>query len=123
MRGMATGANNSDKRTAVDHQGQAGGAAMAGGQRFQAKVTAWWSARILLETPIGQAYGIPAVSVARRLYCEAPDSIDDIRVELSGNEKIFGQCKTSLSLSTRANSKWSSVLAQFYGELERASPP
>lgn len=96
---------------------------MAGGQRFQAKVTAWWSARILLETPIGQAYGIPAVSVARRLYCEAPDSIDDIRVELSGDETIFGQCKKSLSLSTRANSKWSSVLAQFYGELAWASPP
>ena len=120
---MAIGTNNSEQPTVVNRQGEAGGAAMAGGQRFQAQVTAWWSARILLETPIGQAYGIPAVSAARRLYSEAPDSVDDIRVELSGDERIFGQCKRSLSLSTRANSKWASVLAQFYGELERASPP
>lgn len=103
-------------------KGDAGGAAMAGGQRFQARVTAWWGARILLETPVGQAYGIAAMSIAQRLYCEAPDSVDDIRVELSGNERIFGQCKIGLSLSAQIDSKLASVLAQFYGELERATP-
>jgi hypothetical protein len=106
----------------VNVKGDAGGAAMSGGQRFQARVTAWWGARILLETPVGEAYGITAMSVAERLYCEAPDSVDDIRVELSGNERIFGQCKTSLSLTARVDSKLASVIGQFYGELERAVP-
>jgi hypothetical protein len=103
----------------ANRRGGAGGAAMASGQRFQAQVTAWWSARVLLQTAIGQAYGLPAISVAERIYCETSDSIDDIRIELSADGKIFGQCKTGLSLSTGEDSEWASVLSEFYGELER----
>jgi len=87
---------------------------------FQVRVTAWWGARILLETPIGEAYGIAAISYAQRLYCEAQTALT-IRVELSGNERIFGQCKTRLSVTARMDSKLASVLAQFYGELERTA--
>lgn len=98
----------------------AGGAAMAGGARFQARVSAWYCARILLQTPvIGQEFDLPATSIAERIYCETKDSIDDLRVELTGNGKIYGQCKTSMSLSTKTNSEWASVLIQFYKELEK----
>jgi len=98
----------------------AGGAATAGGIRFQARVSAWYCARILLQTPaIGQDFDLPATSIAERIYCETKDSIDDLRVELTGNGKIYGQCKTSISLSTGTSSKWASVLIQFYKELEK----
>src|SRR5689334_7474376 len=105
-----------------DGNGRGGGAAMSGGQRFQAQVTAWWAARVLLQTQIGQPYGLPAVSVAKRIYCETTDSIDDIRIEVSGGNRIFGQCKRTLSLSTSAESEWASVISQFYGELMQPSP-
>lgn len=101
---------------------KAGGAAMAGGERFQARVTAWYAARILLQTSaIGQEFDLPATSIAERIYCETKDSVDDLRVELTGKERIYGQCKTSLSLSTTVKSEWASVLIQFYEELERIS--
>ena len=101
---------------------RAGGAAMAGGQRFQAQVTAWWCARILLQTRNGQRFDLPATSTPERIYCETTDSIDDFRVEFSGNGRVFGQCKRSLSLSTNIESEWASVLKQFYNELERVPP-
>lgn len=95
----------------------AGGAAMAGGQRFQARVTAWWAARILLQTrAVGQVFNLSPLSIAERLYCETTDSTDDIRIEFTQGEKIFGQCKTSLSLSILLDSQWASVLLQFYNE-------
>lgn len=101
---------------------KAGGAAMAGGERFQARVTAWYAARILLQTSaIGLEFDLPATSIAERIYCETKDSVDDLRVELTGKERIYGQCKTSLSLSTTVKSEWASVLIQFYEELERIS--
>ena len=106
-----------------DRRGQGGGAAMSGGQRFQAQVTAWWAARVLLQTQIGQPYGLPAVSVAERIYCETADSVDDIRIEVSGGSRIFGQCKRSLSLSPSGESEWAAVVSQFYGELMQPSPP
>lgn len=96
-----------------------GGAAMAGGQRFQAQVTAWWGARILLQTPIGHPFDLPAIAIAERIYSETTDSVDDIRLELSGQERIFGQCKRSLSLSNKSDSVWASVLIQFFEELKR----
>jgi hypothetical protein len=102
---------------------RAGGAAMAGGQRFQARVTAWWCARILLQTPgVGEPFDLPPTSVAERVYCETTDSVDDIRVELTGGEQIFGQAKRSLILSSSPGGVWASVLIQFYGELQRALP-
>jgi hypothetical protein len=98
----------------------AGGSAMSLGARFQARVSAWYCARILLQTPaIGQDFDLPATSIAERIYCETKDSIDDLRVELTGKDKIYGQCKTSLSLSSKTNSEWASVLIQFYKELEK----
>jgi hypothetical protein len=101
---------------------KAGGAAMAGGERFQARVAAWYAARILLQSPaIGQEFDLPATSIAERISCETQDSVDDLRVDLTGNEKIYGQCKTSLSLSTKTDSEWASVLIQFYKELAQIS--
>ena len=106
----------------ISRAGTGGGATMAGGQRFQAQVSSWWAARVLLQTQIGQPYGLPAVSVAERIYCETPDSIDDIRVEVASGKRIFGQCKRGLNLSTNLESEWASVLSQFYGELLRRPP-
>ncbi len=49
---------------------KAGGAAMAGGERFQARVAAWYAARILLQTPaIGQEFDLPATSIADYWFC------------------------------------------------------
>lgn len=101
---------------------RAGGAAMARGQRFQAQVTAWWCARMLLQTPVGQRYDLPPVSTPERIYCETTDSVDDLRVEFSGNGRVYGQCKRSLTLSNNIESEWASVLKQFYNELQRVPP-
>ncbi len=95
---------------------------MAGGQRFQAQVTSWWMARILLATPIGAAYGLPSHCRAERIYCETTDAIDDIRVELSESATLFCQCKRSPSISANSESEWASVIKQCYRELRRAYP-
>jgi len=100
----------------------AGGAATAGGQRFQAQVTAWWAARILLQTPVGQRFDLPFLSTPERVYAETTDSVDDIRIEFINRGLLFGQCKRSLSLSTSTESEWASVLVQFCKELERSVP-
>lgn len=96
----------------------AGGAAMAGGQRFQARVTVWWCLRMLLQTQVGRRYDLSASSIPELVYCETTDKVDDLRIELSGKEQIFGQCKRSLSLSSSAESEWASVLKQFFEELK-----
>jgi hypothetical protein len=101
---------------------RAGGPAMAGGQRFQAQVTSWWCVHILLQTPLGDMFDVPDDSKAERIYCETTDSIDDIRIEFSGNNHIFGQCKRTLNLSKKIKSRWGEVLVQFYNELERIHP-
>lgn len=100
---------------------KAGGAAMAGGQHFQAQVTAWWCAHILLQTPLGSGFDLSVNSIPERVYCETTDSIDDLRVEFSGKEQVFGQCKKRLNLSSDIKSDWASVLKQFYGELQHNS--
>lgn len=100
----------------------AGGAAMAGGERFQARVSAWYCARILLQTPdIAEEFDLPTTSIAERIYCETQDNTDDLRIEFSGNSYIYGQCKTSLSLSSAADSTWASVLTQFYLDLDKSA--
>ena len=99
---------------------KSGGAAMAGGQRYQAQVTAWWEARILLATPVGILFDLPASAVAERVYSETTDEVDDVRIALTHDSLIFGQCKRTLNLSTDPESGFSSVLAQFYRELELA---
>lgn len=100
------------------NQSGSGGAAMAGGERFQARVTAWWAARILLRTPIGTRFALPTVAVAERLYCESGDNVDDVRIELSAGSRIYGQCKRSIAVEKAANSKWADVLLQFARQFE-----
>lgn len=100
----------------------AGGVAMAGGQRYQAQATVWWAARILLQTTtVGEPFDLSPIAITERIYCETTDSIDDIRIELNDSSQIFGQCKRSLTLSSRVGSIWASVLIQFYQELERTN--
>jgi hypothetical protein len=100
---------------------KSGGAAMAGGQRYQAQVTAWWEARILLSTRVGILFDLPVTAVAERVYSETTDEVDDVRIALTHDSLIFGQCKRTLNLSTDPESEWASVLTQLYRELERAS--
>lgn len=100
-------------------QSNSGGAAMAGGQRYQARVTAWWAARILLQTPIGDAFDLPPSTIPERIGAETQDAVDDLRVNLFNGHLLYGQCKTSLSLSSSLSSEWAGVLIQFYRELQR----
>ncbi|RKH89231.1 hypothetical protein D7Y21_11550 [Corallococcus sp. AB045] len=86
---------------------------MAGGQRFQARVAAWWMTRILLGTRLGARFGLVGACVAERLAGESGDAIDDIRVELSGGARLYGQCKRSLKVGVSEDSEWGSVLLQF----------
>ena len=97
----------------------AGGAAMAAGSEFQAWVSVWWCGRILLQTPIDKGYKLPHNSIAKRIYCETTDYINDIRIESSENGLIYGQCKRSIRISRNPKSIWASVIKQFYQELER----
>ena len=99
-----------------------GGAAMAGGQRFQAQVTAWWCARVLLQTQMGTTFGFNMDSVPTQIYAETNDQVDDLRVEFSAKERLYGQCKRSLSLSRNLDSEWGSVVKQFYKEQKDMAP-
>jgi hypothetical protein len=106
-----------NRRNNLAKRNSSGGAAMSGGQRYQAQVTAWWAARILLQTPFGAAYGLPAISIPKHIYCETGDSTDDLRVEFTCRGKLFAQCKRSLSLSAAPEKDWGKTLTQFFLEL------
>jgi hypothetical protein len=95
---------------------------MAGGQRFQAQMTAWWAARVLLQTRVGQRFDLSALSTAQRIYAETADRVDDIRVEFTDQGILYGQCKKTLHLSANPKSEWASVMIQFHTELERTKP-
>jgi hypothetical protein len=103
-----------NRRNNLAKRNNSGGAAMAGGQRYQAKVTAWWAARILLQTPLGASYGLPAISIPRHIYCETEDSTDDLRVEFTCGGRLFAQCKKRLELSAAPEKDWGKTLTQFY---------
>ena len=94
-----------------------GGAAADAGVEYQAKVSAWWAAHVLLQT-IGtvEEFDLPATAMATRIYCETTDAVDDVRIEFTDGV-IFGQCKRSLSISPRTNSNFSSVICQFIRQL------
>jgi hypothetical protein len=100
------------------NQSAAAGSAPGSGVRFQAQVTAWWAARILLRTPVGERYVLPAAAVPERLYCESGDHVDDIRIELSDDIRIYGQCKRSISVGKAIRSIWAEVLLQFAKQFE-----
>jgi hypothetical protein len=106
-----------NRRHNLAKRNNSGGAAMSGGQRYQAQVTAWWAARILLQTPVGATYGLSAISIPRHIYCETGDSTDDLRVEFTCGGQLFAQCKRSLSLSAATEKDWGKTLTQFYLEL------
>lgn len=94
-----------------------GGAAAAGGFQYQAEVTAWWAACILLQTQeVGCDFALPNTAIAVRLSCETGDYIDDIRIELSDGSIIFGQCKRSVQRSKRRDSEFGKVIQQFIKE-------
>ena len=97
-----------------------GGAAMGGGQRFQARVTAWWAGRILLQTRVGQSYDIPVTATAERVWSETTDSVDDLRVEFSSRHRIYGQCKSYIAIGTDVDGEWAKALLQCASEYERA---
>ncbi len=98
-----------------------GGSAMAGGQRYQAQVTAWWCAKILLQTRnVGSCYDLEDASIAEKADCEKPGE-EDIGIELSNNGYIFGQCKRRLNLSNNPKKDWAKTLKQFYKDFETES--
>lgn len=94
---------------------------MAGGQRFQAQVAAWWMARILLGTRVGARFAMAPALMAHRLIGESGDEVDDVRVELSDRARLYGQCKRSLRAGTSVEGEWSSVLLQFARQAEADS--
>ncbi len=95
---------------------------MAGGQRFQAQTTAWWASRILSQTSVGKQFDVAANAIPISISSETGDAIDDLRVTLTGETKLFGQCKRSLAISGNVQSEFGSVLEQFGRELIRESP-
>ncbi|MGO9120251.1 MAG: hypothetical protein ACLQPD_21885 [Desulfomonilaceae bacterium] len=98
-----------------------GGAAVAAGVQYQARVTAWWAAHVLLQSVgIGKQFDLPDSAMATRIYCETTDSVDDVRIEFNDGV-IFGQCKRSLQRSTSPDSEFGGVFHQFLSELGRDS--
>jgi hypothetical protein len=97
-----------------------GGAAMGGGQRYQARVLAWWSARILLQTRLGGIFDLPATAVAERVWAETTDSVDDARVGFSSGHRLFGQCKTTIAIGIDIHGPWANALGQCAEEFDRA---
>lgn len=87
----------------------AGGAAAAHGSEFQARVAAWYAARILAEQPIGDGAG----SAGRFLRCETEQPVDDILVALDDGGAHYVQVKASLRLETSPASDLASTVRQF----------
>ncbi len=94
---------------------------MGGGQRYQAQITAWWCAKILLQTRVvGSSYDLDDSSFAERVNCEKLNE-EDIGIELTNSGYIFGQCKRSLNLRLDTKKDWAKTLLQFYRDFEKNS--
>jgi hypothetical protein len=94
-----------------------GGPAAAGGIRYQAQVTTWWMARILLQTPeVATEFDLPATAVAESVFCESTEAIDDVRIQLSDGSHVLGQCKRRIQKEKKPDSKFGKVFRQFIEE-------
>ena len=76
-------------------QQNSGGAAAAGGIRFQAEVGALLATHALAEWPLEDEWGWPG-ETPTSLYFETSAPVDDILVETSGGHRIYMQAKTRL---------------------------
>lgn len=83
-----------------------GGAATAGGTSFQARLAAFYAARLLAEQPVGEVAGVPNL-----LMCEAPLPVDDVFVAVRDGG-LYIQAKTTVSLSA-ADPEFLSAMGQF----------
>jgi len=104
----------------------AGGRATEAGMSFQAAVTTWFAVQMLVDAPVGSAFGLPVDLKISTLQCETGDAIDDIVVRLGGGGTIYLQCKTRLTLTARADSPLAKTLAQvvdLYARRKRGSLP
>jgi len=90
----------------------AGGRATEAGMAFQAAVTTWFAVQMLVDAPVGSAFGLPPELKISGLQCETGDAIDDIVVRLEGGGTIYVQCKTRPALTARADSPLAKALAQ-----------
>lgn len=103
-------------------RGDAGGAAMSGGQNYQAEVTSWWMLRMLFQTPLGREYQLPDNILVENVGCETGDEVDDVRIKLSIDSVVYIQCKRSIIFSTTVNSEWRKTLKQFIREEREENP-
>lgn len=75
-----------------------GGAAAAGGIRFQAEVGALLAVHALTEWPLEQEWGF-AGEIPAGIFFETNAPVDDILVETNAGHRLYVQAKTRLSLS------------------------
>jgi hypothetical protein len=90
-----------------------GGAATNAGIDYQQRIAAFFLIYMLLGRDISEILDIYNSKKIINLSFETSDKIDDIKVCLEGNAKIFIQAKRRLNLSSSKNSQFYSVLKQF----------
>ena len=105
--------NSNAEQKNIKPTGSAGGAAGAAGYSFQALIGARIAARMLSEFSIGSMFGIEADAVASVIRFETEQPIDDIQVQTPSSGRIHIQAKTSLNLSSGADSTLAGVFKQF----------
>jgi hypothetical protein len=99
----------------------AGGARMSLGHNFQRSVTTWALSHMLLQTQgrWQQYFDLENYAIIERVSCETNDLVDDICLEFSGKRVIYGQCKTSVSLSKDVEKELGAAITQFYHQFAK----
>ena len=100
----------------------AGGAAGAHGVRFQAQVAAWWIGQVLLGNRlVGRQFGIEENALPVRVGGQTGMFTDDLGIDFSNSQRLFGQCKSRVRLSAdwpNEKNEFASAWVQFYRQLE-----
>jgi len=91
---------------------RAGGAATAAGMDFQADVGTWLSAHLAAEQSIGARFGLRNDESPTSLRFETGEQLDDIEVRTQSGARIYIQCKTNPSLSSRPDSLLGKTIGQ-----------
>ena len=102
----------------------AGGAAGAHGVSFEAGAAAWWIAQMLVGSRLStRQFGIEENAVPVRVGGQTGMLADDLGVEFSNGQRLFGQCKSRVRFSANwptDNNGFASTWIQFYRQLRES---
>jgi hypothetical protein len=92
-------------------ESSSGGAATAAGIGYEARLAAWYAARIVAEDD-ALPFKLAAGCRLTEIRCQTGEPVDDLLVGSSDGGWLFIQAKRSIRLSSRSNSEFARVIDQ-----------